>query len=74
MNRPDDKKPNFSEKFFRPLDLVFVEKEKDPARPGRTGYDTRRVRVYEVSRVNTFAKPFLYKLRNFKTRSDLRGW
>ena len=76
MNPPesDDKKPNFSEKFFRPLDLVFVEKEKDPARPGRTGYDTRRARVYEVSRVDTFARPFLYKLRNFKTRSDLKGW
>ena len=57
-------------------DLVYVEFEPDRVDliTGRKGYRVRRKKIYEVSYVNTFERPFLYRLRDLRTQEDLPGY
>ena len=75
MNTPDtSKKPNFSENpnSYKVEDLVYVDYESKDV--GRKAYNVRRGKIYKVAYVNTFASPFLYRLKDVKSRKPLPGW
>ena len=57
-------------------DLVYVEFELDRVDliAGRKAYRVQRKKNYEVSYVNTFDRPFLYRLRDIRTQEDLAGY
>ena len=76
FNTPEkvsDRRQDISESAdsFKKGAVVFIDFE--PKKAGSRAYDVRRMRYYVISKVDTFASPFLYTLQDINSGVNLKG-
>ena len=75
-NTPDNKEdgPNFNEQKnkFKVGSLVYIDYSDDYQVSQK--YNVKHGAIYEISEVNTFQRPFIYKLKDVHTEKPIHGW